>query len=342
MSSVPQHIRLYIRKIGINLFFLFSTASATALAQPAPNDVWEGRILEAGSFYEISLSFKDAGNGIYSGISISRSKNMYCQTSFEGVLKNGVILLTQKSILKTNFPSTESICLLQFSLKQKEEALVGTFTSSSKSSITDCGTGTVQLKLKIAGKDIAPVADPMPVNVVAKPEQQITNILPATQPAKEAVAPKMTSSTPAPPTRKIIVDTVFQVDGESVNVVIDDTVVFRKDRDIVVINTLEFMEDSVHIEVYDNGVVDGDEITLYVNKGILFRNKILSDKPLKFDLDGKTFSTYDLQFHANNLGSMPPNTGLIIISSATERKEVTFASDFSKTSSLRIKMNVVK
>jgi hypothetical protein len=102
------------------------------------------------------------------------------------------------------------------------------------------------------------------------------------------------------------------------------------------------MEDSVHIEVYDNGVVDGDEITLYVNKGVLFRNKVLSDKPLKFDLDGKTFSTYDLQFHANNLGSMPPNTGLIIISSATERKEVTFASDFSKTSSLRIKMNVVK
>ncbi len=342
MSSVPQHIRLYIRNIGINLFFLFSTASATALAQPAPNDVWEGRILEAGSFYEISLSFKDAGNGIYSGISISRSKNMYCQTSFEGVLKNGVILLTQKSILKTNFPSTESICLLQFSLKQKEEALVGTFTSSSKSSTTDCGTGTVQLKLKIAGKDIAPVANPMPVNVVAKPEQQTTNNLPPAQPAKEVVAPKLTSSTPAPPTRKIIVDTIFQVDGESVNVVIDDTVVFRKDRDIVVINTLEFMEDSVHIEVYDNGVVDGDEITLYVNKGVLFRNKILSDKPLKFDLDGKTFSTYDLQFHANNLGSMPPNTGLIIISSATERKEVTFASDFSKTSSLRIRMNVVK
>jgi hypothetical protein len=39
---------------------------------------------------------------------------------------------------------------------------------------------------------------------------------------------------------------------------------------------------------------------------------------------------------------MPPNTGLIIISTATERKEVVFASDFSKTSSLRIKMNVIR
>lgn len=293
---------------------MLSAVSAAALAQPAPNDVWEGRILEAGSFYEISLSFKEAGNGLYSGISISRSKNMYCQTSFEGVLKNGVILLTQTAILKTNFPSAESICLLQFSLKQKEETLVGTFTSSSKSTITDCGTGTVQLKLKVAGKDITPVPDPLPLST------SIQMQLP----------------------RKTIVDTVYLVDGESVNVVIDDTVVFKKDRDIIIINTLEFMEDSIHVEVYDNGVVDGDEITLYVNKGVLFRNKILSDKPLKFDLDGKTFSTYDLQFHANNLGSMPPNTGLIIISSATERKEVTFASDFSKTSSLRIKMNVVK
>ncbi len=328
MINVSKHIILYVRKIGLYLFFLLYSSSAAAFAQPAPNDVWEGRILEAGSFYEISLSFKEAGNGTYSGISISRSKNMYCQTSFEGVLKNGVILLTQKSILKTNFPSTESICLLQFSLKQKEEALAGTFTSSSKSSITDCGTGTVQLKLKVAGKDIAPVADPLPITLNTSPVS--SPLTPAAQQAAAVVS------------RRALVDTIYQVDGESVNVVIDDTVVFRKDRDIVVINTLEFLEDSVHVEVYDNGVVDGDEITLYVNKGVLFRNKILSDKPLQFDLDGKSFSTYDLQFHANNLGTMPPNTGLIIISTATERKEVTFASDFSKTSSLRVKMNVVK
>jgi hypothetical protein len=315
MISLLKHIRFCIRQTGINFFFILFAGSASALAQPAPNDVWEGRILEAGSFYEISLSFKEAGNGTYSGISISRSKNMYCQTSFEGVLKNGVILLTQKSILKTNFPSAESICLLQFSLKQKEETLAGTFTSTSKSSTTDCGTGTVQLKLKIAGKDIAPVA-----NITV---QQQTSVQPQTS-------------------RKIIVDTLYQVDGESVNVVIDDTIVVKKDRDIFIINTLEFLEDSVHVEIYDNGVVDGDEITLYVNKGVLFRNKILSDKPLQFDLDGKMFSTYDLQFFANSLGSMPPNTGLIIISTATDRKEVVFASDFSKTSSLRIKMNVIR
>ena len=315
MISLLKHIRFCIRQTGINFFFILFAGSASALAQPAPNDVWEGRILEAGSFYEISISFKEAGNGTYSGISISRSKNMYCQTSFEGVLKNGVILLTQTSILKTNFPSVESICLLQFSLKQKEEALAGTFTSTSKSSTTDCGTGTVQLKLKIAGKDIPPVA-----NIIVQPQ---TSVQPQT-------------------TRKIIVDTLYQVDGESVNVVIDDTIVVKKDRDIFIINTLEFLEDSVHVEIYDNGVVDGDEITLYVNKGVLFRNKILSDKPLQFDLDGKMFSTYDLQFFANSLGSMPPNTGLIIISTATERKEVVFASDFSKTSSLRIKMNVIR
>jgi hypothetical protein len=328
MISLLKHIRFWIRQTGINFFFILFAGSASALAQPAPNDVWEGRILEAGSFYEISLSFKEAGNGTYSGISISRSKNMYCQTSFEGVLKNGVILLTQKSILKTNFPSAESICLLQFSLKQKEETLAGTFTSTSKSSTTDCGTGTVQLKLKVAGKDIAPVANPLPITINSSAVS--SPLTPAAEQAAAVVS------------RRALVDTIYQVDGESVNVVIDDTVVVKKDRDIFIINTLEFLEDSVHVEIYDNGVVDGDEITLYVNKGVLFRNKILSDKPLQFDLDGKMFSTYDLQFFANSLGTMPPNTGLIIISTASERKEVIFASDFSKTSSLRIKMNVVK
>jgi hypothetical protein len=184
------------------------------------------------------------------------------------------------------------------------------------------------LKLKIAGKDIVPVASPLPI--VAETKAVPSTVASMSQPAAPAVS------------RKVVVDTVYQVDGDQVNVVIDDTVVVKKDREIFIINTLEFLEDSVHVEIYDNGVVDGDEITLYVNKGVLFRNKILSDKPLQFDLDGKIFSTYDLQFFANSLGSMPPNTGLIIISTATERKEVTFASDFSKTSSLRVKMNVVK
>jgi hypothetical protein len=328
MVKAVRHTIFFTSLMGICFVFLAAGASARTLAQPVPNDVWEGRILEAGSFYEITISFKEAGNGIYSGISISRSKNLYCQTSFEGVLKNGVILLTQKSILKTNFPSSDNICLLQFSLKQKEEGLVGTFTSSSKSSTTDCGTGTVQLKLKIAGKDIAPVADPLPLP--ANNNAMASTVVPSPEPAGPVIS------------RKAVVDTSFQIDGEKVNVVIDDTVVVKKNRDIFIINTLEFMEDSVHVEIYDNGVVDGDEITLYVNKGVLFRNKVLSDKPLKFDLDGKVFSTYDLQFHANNLGTMAPNTGLIIISSATERKEVIFASDFSKTSSLQVKMNVVK
>lgn len=328
MVKAVRHTNFIISAIGFCLIFLASGLSAKALVQPVPNDVWEGRILEAGSFYEISISFKEAGNGIYSGISISRSKNLYCQTSFEGVLKNGVILLTQTSILKTNFPSSESICLLQFSLKQKEEALVGTFTSSSKSTTTDCGTGTVQLKLKIAGKDIPPIVDPLPI--------------PTAPVAVQSIPPSSVQKPIPVASRKAVVDTFYLVDGESIQVVIDDTVVVKKDRDIFIINTLEFMEDSVHVEVYDNGVVDGDEITLYVNKGVLFRNKVLSEKPLQFDLDGKVFSTYDLQFHANNLGTMAPNTGLIIISSATERKEVIFASDFSKTSSLRVKLNVVK
>lgn len=110
----------------------------------------------------------------------------------------------------------------------------------------------------------------------------------------------------------------------------------QKERNVELTNTLLFGEDSVTVRVYDNGIVDGDVITLMVNDEELFEKAKLSAEPLTFVLRARDASEHLVSFIAETLGSIPPNTGLIIVSSASSRKELQFSSDFSKTASLKI------
>ena len=110
----------------------------------------------------------------------------------------------------------------------------------------------------------------------------------------------------------------------------------QKERNLELANTLLFSEDSVMVKVYDNGIVDGDVITLLVNEEELFTHAKLTAEPLVFILRAKDAQEHLVSFVAETLGNIPPNTGLIIVSSATSRKELQFSSDFSKTASFKI------
>ena len=110
----------------------------------------------------------------------------------------------------------------------------------------------------------------------------------------------------------------------------------QKERNMELTNTLLFGEDSVMVKVYDNGIIDGDVITLMVNDEELFPHAKLTAEPLTFVLRAKDAQEHLVSFVAETLGNIPPNTGLIIVTSASTRKELQFSSDFSKTASLKI------
>ncbi len=97
--------------------------------------------------------------------------------------------------------------------------------------------------------------------------------------------------------------------------------------------------DSISVTLYDNGEIDGDSITLIYNDKILTTHQRLTDKPLTFIIKiNKGNSRNELVMYAENLGSIPPNTALMIINDGDKRYELNVNSTKSSNGSVRFKL----
>ena len=97
--------------------------------------------------------------------------------------------------------------------------------------------------------------------------------------------------------------------------------------------------DSITVTLYDNGEIDGDSITLIYNDKILTTHQLLTDKPLTYTIKiNPGNSRNELVMYAENLGSIPPNTALMIINDGNKRYELNVNSTKSTNGSVRFKL----
>lgn len=97
--------------------------------------------------------------------------------------------------------------------------------------------------------------------------------------------------------------------------------------------------DSISVTLYDNGIVDGDTITLVYNDSILTTHTMLTEKPLTFWIKIRPGNQRnELQMYAENLGSIPPNTALMIIYDGSKRYEVNIKSTEKTNGSVSFKL----
>ena len=94
---------------------------------------------------------------------------------------------------------------------------------------------------------------------------------------------------------------------------------------------------TVKLEFYDNAQVDGDSITVLVDKQVVLTHQRLSAKPLttyvRIDLNN-TF--HEIEMVAENLGSIPPNTAILIITAGKNRHLLSLSSSETKSARVRI------
>jgi len=81
--------------------------------------------------------------------------------------------------------------------------------------------------------------------------------------------------------------------------------------------------DSVSIEIYDNGIHDNDSVSVIYNKRIVVdKQELKVNKPIKFKLKvDKESKNNELVFVAENLGTEPPNTGVMFITEKSGRRQ---------------------
>ena len=78
--------------------------------------------------------------------------------------------------------------------------------------------------------------------------------------------------------------------------------------------------DSVELHFYDNGQVDGDSISLFLNDKLIFEHIRLTDKPYSIKLAVNDLNSInELIMDAENLGSVPPNTSYMVATVGDKR-----------------------
>ncbi|MGG9964654.1 hypothetical protein [Ferruginibacter sp. SUN106] len=95
-------------------------------------------------------------------------------------------------------------------------------------------------------------------------------------------------------------------------------------------------KDSIKVDVYDNGEIDGDSVSVYEEHMVRVNKKMITAKPITFyiSLDKNVNPIAHLRLVAESLGSIPPCTALMVITTKSKRYEVRLSSNFSKNATV--------
>jgi hypothetical protein len=158
-------------------------------------------------------------------------------------------------------------------------------------------------------------------------------------PATLKPAPKKATQAPAGREGKIsqVVKPKTDSPSNSISVLNRKTPVFPRPplvlttRTNALVKQIETVAGEIRIELYDNGEIDGDTVSIYHNNVLIKSHVRLSEKPISLRIAIDTAQPHhELIMVANNLGSIPPNTSVMIITAGTARYQVFISSTEQK------------
>jgi len=104
------------------------------------------------------------------------------------------------------------------------------------------------------------------------------------------------------------------------------------------VKTLQVKNNTLEVDLYDDGDIDNDVVSLYFNKKLLLDKKSLTTKPQSVTLTIEPGKPNELLLFADNLGSIPPNTALMIITDGKTRHEVRLSADLKNNALVKFEL----
>ena len=161
-------------------------------------------------------------------------------------------------------------------------------------------------------------AEPVVVNKPAISNAEIPAVAKASSPEKPTEPGKPKQMRVNEPDR---VDAAAAVDAEK--------------RKVETIEALYFKSDSLQLILYDNGEVDGDTVSVLMNGKVIMPRVGLTTNAVKKTIYTEAAGdSIQIVMYAETLGSLPPNTGLLIVYDGTDRYEIRFSGDMSRSSAI--------
>ena len=209
----------------------------------------------------------------------------------------------------------------------KTVAVVNKPATEKKESRTDIPTA--QVKSEPIAKTVVSQEKPV-VKTQSAPTKQPDAIVKKTDTKVVAVNNPIPEKKEAETVAKPIVQ---EVKKPAVDVIAKAAVIEgRKSEFTQVVN---FKADSLELSLYDNGEIDGDTVSVFMNGEVLMSRQGLKASAIKktiYITPGN--EDFTLVLFADNLGKYPPNTGLLVVHDGDDVYNLRFSSDFQKSSGI--------
>ncbi|MEP7236362.1 MAG: hypothetical protein ABI685_00790 [Ferruginibacter sp.] len=99
-----------------------------------------------------------------------------------------------------------------------------------------------------------------------------------------------------------------------------------KQRKNIEQSRIEVNVKTINLKIYDNAVIDGDLVSILYNGKLLLSHQLLSEKAIELNIElDENQTRHEIILFAENLGSIPPNTALVVVTAGEKRYEL-FAS----------------
>jgi hypothetical protein len=183
-----------------------------------------------------------------------------------------------------------------------------------------------------------------PIALVPKPIEKITPKIEVVKKPVELVSPKPTIkplvvkpnvAVEKPKNEiKITAPVTIKTPTKQIPIILPKPIATRENA---LVRKIETDEAEMIIELYDNGDIDGDTVTIYHNNKLIVNHVGLSAKPISIKIKvDKANPHHELIMVADNLGSIPPNTSLMIVTANKKRYEVYISSSEQKNAKVVI------
>ncbi len=265
------------------------------------------------------------------------------------------IIVNEEEKIKSNTPPYMSDCLqthiLTFLKQGSTEKLVGRWRGYRPNG---CGVGSTELERRTLTRVTPPPAAKKNNPPVAKKTTPHTNpaqrsgegsrstLRPAPQ-KKPPLAKNQPAKPKAPQQEKEGIGSQPQKISGSGKTVLPEVTApaipgyAKRSKNILKVIDIP-ADEEFRVDFYDNGEIDGDTISVFYNNKLLLSRQRLTDKPLslKLRLD-TTREENELVMYADNLGAIPPNTALMIVTVGGKRHEVYITSTEKSSGTIRFR-----
>lgn len=308
--------------------------------------IWKGYFVTKDfNQYKVEFQLKQTGNQTI-GVSYSYLTTVYYgKATMTGRWEDNSqqLLIQENKTVEVKASEGSVNCLMNYKLgyskSGREEYLEGLFSSKYEDSSEgikkgdDCGGGRVYLR-RVNTSDFYP--EPFLQRATAK--KVIVNEAPVT---KKVTSPVNTT---VQENQKLVEP---RIEGPSTVAAMQNNAPYQKQIAIPSVKNNRFNDltqvitvknKQVQVYLYDNGEIDGDTVTVYLNNKMVLSNKRLSTNPLTLSLNlDEENSTQELTMVAENLGRIPPNSALMIVEAGDQRFRVQLTSTEQKNAVVRFR-----